>query len=763
MNKLFLLLLFSGVTLFLSAQSPMRVVHCKAVNQSAAVLNIHINESNDKWVGTKNALIQVHSADNGSRIELEDQQWSLLRQACGNHPIVLEESDLLSRDSTEGKIPISESNQISAAYYDDHSRELWVGTTNSGVFRFDLKGKASLIEYFDSENSKLKSNYINTIFIDQYGRTWIGTKEGVLMGKDNKWKIYDKRSNIQSITSIGPDVWIMGEDILWKADPKNRWIAGDVDLGLAQGKIKDICFDSEGRLWIASEVITRYDVVADKVEVFGPSKGFTSKNVSCIEIDRENALWVGTEDKGLFLIEKKSEMTVIVGVKDPLSCLDKASTASLQVRIIGGTPPYKYKWDKGLQGEQPKNLGEGLYQLTVTDSEGAVKVTSAKVDRPKIILALSEEKMESEEGKSDGSASVVADRTGSINEPNYQYRWDNGETTATAVSLKSGEHSITVSDEVGCTTIDKITINLAPTPEPEPEEVVAEEPVEVIEPLKVVLTQTARNFCPDAREAALRVDVEGGKAPFKYRWTPERYVGDQISELGIGTYSLTVTDAADNSQSANITIKAPEAVTATVRQIRPASRDRARDGTAEVKAEGGTPGFTYLWDNGETTANPRRLNNGNHSVTITDAKGCNITKEVTIAIRQLPELDASTVTSGQVIQLQNLYFQADSANIETPSKPVLDEVYNFLKNNPEIVIEVGGHTNNIPDHKYCDRLSSSRAQAVALYIIDQGIDGKRVAFKGYGKRKPIASNKSAAGRRKNQRVEIKILSMGGNG
>lgn len=75
------------------------------------------------------------------------------------------------------------------------------------------------------------------------------------------------------------------------------------------------------------------------------------------------------------------------------------------------------------------------------------------------------------------------------------------------------------------------------------------------------------------------------------------------------------------------------------------------------------------------------------------------------------------------------------------------------------MVEIGGHTNSIPPHEYCDRLSTARAQNVAEYLREKGILVEQVQFKGYGKRVPIASNETAAGRLKNQRVELKIISM----
>jgi len=129
--------------------------------------------------------------------------------------------------------------------------------------------------------------------------------------------------------------------------------------------------------------------------------------------------------------------------------------------------------------------------------------------------------------------------------------------------------------------------------------------------------------------------------------------------------------------------------------------------------------------------------------------------------RTIEELDRSKLTEGQKIRLDRLYFQADKAEIQSTSYSTLDEVYDFLKENGDVMIEVGGHTNGIPEDWFCDSLSNLRAKAVAQYLVRKGITPKRVQYKGYGKRQLIASDKTLAGRKRNQRVEIKILSIDG--
>ncbi len=126
----------------------------------------------------------------------------------------------------------------------------------------------------------------------------------------------------------------------------------------------------------------------------------------------------------------------------------------------------------------------------------------------------------------------------------------------------------------------------------------------------------------------------------------------------------------------------------------------------------------------------------------------------------LKELNGDNIKKGQIIAIEKLYFKADSSNFMSGSELVLDEIYIFLEENPKVIIEIGGHTNSIPREDYCNYLSTERAKTVANYLYSKGIPKYRIKFKGYGKSKPIASNSSRLGRKKNQRVEIKILSTG---
>lgn len=131
-------------------------------------------------------------------------------------------------------------------------------------------------------------------------------------------------------------------------------------------------------------------------------------------------------------------------------------------------------------------------------------------------------------------------------------------------------------------------------------------------------------------------------------------------------------------------------------------------------------------------------------------------------VRSLGGFHRSQLEEGQLIRINRLYFDADEAEIKEESFEDLTKIAYFLIDNPEVVVEIGGHTNDLPSEEYCYNLSTARAKSVTNFLITKGVDDNRLTYKGYGKSKPVATNKTAVGRRMNQRVEIKILSVGEN-
>ena len=115
------------------------------------------------------------------------------------------------------------------------------------------------------------------------------------------------------------------------------------------------------------------------------------------------------------------------------------------------------------------------------------------------------------------------------------------------------------------------------------------------------------------------------------------------------------------------------------------------------------------------------------------------------------------VTVGAISVLKNIFFEFDKYDLQDKSKTELEKMVRFLTENPLIKIEIGGHTDNDGSPAYNLKLSQNRAQSVASYLVQYGIDIKRISQKGYGADRPIQPNDSEENKQANRRIEFKIL------
>ncbi len=123
------------------------------------------------------------------------------------------------------------------------------------------------------------------------------------------------------------------------------------------------------------------------------------------------------------------------------------------------------------------------------------------------------------------------------------------------------------------------------------------------------------------------------------------------------------------------------------------------------------------------------------------------------------ERNFELVKKGMAITLKGIYFELNKATIKPESYPALQEAARILIDNPNIKVEIQGHTDNIGSEKYNQDLSEKRAYAVMNYLVkNHGISPDRLVAKGYGSAKPIADNTTEQGRALNRRVEFVILS-----
>ncbi len=112
---------------------------------------------------------------------------------------------------------------------------------------------------------------------------------------------------------------------------------------------------------------------------------------------------------------------------------------------------------------------------------------------------------------------------------------------------------------------------------------------------------------------------------------------------------------------------------------------------------------------------------------------------------------------GQVIPLNNIFFDVREATLKEESQVELNRAVLFLEKNSNLIIEVSGHTNTMCSTGECFKLSRNRAKTVANYFIAAGVSENQINHKGYGKSHPVAFGKGSAVHKKNQRVELKIL------
>jgi outer membrane protein OmpA-like peptidoglycan-associated protein len=121
------------------------------------------------------------------------------------------------------------------------------------------------------------------------------------------------------------------------------------------------------------------------------------------------------------------------------------------------------------------------------------------------------------------------------------------------------------------------------------------------------------------------------------------------------------------------------------------------------------------------------------------------------------DLLLAPLSVGQTIKLNNVFFVQSKPGLKQESLPELDRLVTIMKENPTLVIELAGHTDNQGDKKLNMELSDKRVWAVIDYIASKGVARNRMTGKGFGGTKPIVPNDSEAHRQQNRRVEFKIV------
>ena len=111
---------------------------------------------------------------------------------------------------------------------------------------------------------------------------------------------------------------------------------------------------------------------------------------------------------------------------------------------------------------------------------------------------------------------------------------------------------------------------------------------------------------------------------------------------------------------------------------------------------------------------------------------------------------------GKKVVLRGVNFEFNKATLTRDSESILEEAYNALVANPDVQVEISGHTDNVGSDAYNQALSLRRAQAVKNWLVRRGVAGNRMKTAGKGEMEPVATNDTADGRAENRRIEFYV-------
>lgn len=295
-----------------------------------------------------------------------------------------------------------------------------------------------------------------------------------------------------------------------------------------------------------------------------------------------------------------------------------AGTGIASLSVSGGVPGYSYRWNDGSLAQNRTGLAAGTYSVTVTDANGCTATTSALITQP-TALTLS---AVATSAKCNGAAQGSLDLTALGGTPSYTYRWSTGAVTEDVTNLTAGTYSVTVTDANACTRTLSATI---------------------AQPTALSLTLTPRNpTCNGVSDGGITLAVGGGTGPYTFRWSDGSNTTQNRTVLAAGPYSVTATDANGCFITANTTLTAPAALTASA-VVTDVSCSSGSTGRIDLTAGGGTGVYSYSWNTGALTQDVSNLPVGEYAVTIRDANGCRF--DVGATVRQPLPLSVTVLTT----------------------------------------------------------------------------------------------------------------------
>lgn len=255
-----------------------------------------------------------------------------------------------------------------------------------------------------------------------------------------------------------------------------------------------------------------------------------------------------------------------------------------------------FVWSTNATTATISNLSAGTYRVTATDNAGCQSIQSVNILQPTAINITPSITNVACNGERSGAINAAA--TGGVGP--YTYRWSNGATTSSITSLAAGVYTLTVTDQNNCTKTASVTLT---------------------QPTAITLLLSGNDtLCAGAQNGTAIATVSGGVTPYAYSWS-NGATTSSISNLGVGNYTVTVTDQNRCQKIATISVIAtqPFHVDSTIVQPKCVGES---SGSIAITLSGGTPPYTYLWENGATTNTRTGLPAGAYNVTVTDANRC---------------------------------------------------------------------------------------------------------------------------------------------
>lgn len=366
--------------------------------------------------------------------------------------------------------------------------------------------------------------------------------------------------------------------------------------------------------------------------------------------------------------------TIHYTVNEPASALAQTNSVvhvscggsadgEIDLTISGGTAPYDVLWNNGSTSEDLSNLDGGNYDVTITDDNGC-EITESFFVNEYAVITISGTETAADCGQTNGA--IDASVTGGNNDDPYTYSWSNGATTEDLTALAAGAYILTVTDIDNCSEQFAFTVNSIGGP---------------------TATGTATDAsCATATDGAIDITVTG-TGTITYSWTNGASTED-LSNLAPGTYTVTITDAA-NCPSFESFIIDGDAYVATLNL----------SGTTLTAT---IVGATYQWIDcstgtaivGETNQTFTATANGSYAVIVTEGE-CSDTSDCmlvnTIGLTDNTELEVSIYPNPS----SGLYFLKSTETVsftvyDALGKIILNDTFNAGVNTIDLKSETNG-------------------------------------------------------------------------